>query len=355
MSSNSFCKHLSNGYRFYINQGVITYHPCCQWTGDAIKFDQVTLDQQRTKWNINTPWTHAECGRCGQEETYKKDNSYRHAGNKVIPVLSQNKVGWLDIQADATCNGGCLICGPWNSSYWQSEMSKYYGHIPISNKVDLPALVNSIFDAVDTSELGFLQFLGGEPFLSDVDAVGIARIANPAQCILKYTTNGSVFPKPDRIDKWKSFKKILITLSIDGIGDKFDYLRYPLKWRVVESTIHRMIAEFPPNTEFTINHSITPLNILYYDEFLQWVNNTFDHVPRIHCHPAYGTMSPAYGGGKLRKLVADKYGQDHQLSSMIDPGSEVNAEFLKYINLWDPRRKTNWQQTFPDVVDVLSK
>ena len=351
MSSNTFCKHLSNGYRFYIDQGVITYHPCCQWTGDRVIFNELTIDQHRTAWNVNTPWAHSECGRCGQEEPHKKDNSYRHAGNRQIPILPQNKIAWLDIQADQTCNGGCLICGPWNSSYWQSEMAKYQGHIPISNKVDLPALVNRIFDAIDTSELRVLQFLGGEPFLSDADAIGIARIANPEQCTLRYTTNGSIFPKSDRIDQWKRFEKVKITLSIDGIGDRFDYLRYPLKWRVAESNIRRMIAEFPSNTEFTINHSITPLNILYYDEFLQWVNTTFGHVPKIHCHPAYGVMSPVNGGRVLRDLVVAKYGEDHQLASMTytDP---TNLEFLEYIDLWDSRRKTNWQRTFPAVVGI---
>ena len=351
MSSNTFCKHLSNGYRFYIDQGVITYHPCCQWTGDRVLFDEHTLDQQRTVWNINTPWAHSECARCGEEEPHKKHMSYRHSGNRQIPILPQNKVAWLDIQADQTCNGGCLICGPWNSSYWQSEMVKYQGHIPISNKVDLPALVNRIFDAIDTSELRLLQFLGGEPFLSDADAVGIARIANPEQCTLKYTTNGSVFPKSDRIDQWKRFEKVKITLSIDGIGDRFDHLRYPLKWDVVEKNIHRMLAEFPSNTEFTINHSITPLNIMYYDEFLQWVNTTFDHVPKIHCHPAYGVMNPVHGGEQLRDLVVAKYGKDHQLVSMTQHGP-ANTEFLEYINLWDSRRKTNWQKTFSAVVGI---
>jgi sulfatase maturation enzyme AslB (radical SAM superfamily) len=317
-----------------------------------VLFDEHTLDQQRIVWNINTPWAHSECGVCGQEEPYKKENSYRHAGNRQIPILSQNKVAWLDIQADQTCNGGCLICGPWNSSYWQSEMSKYQGYIPISNKVDLSALVNKIFDAIDTSELRLLQFLGGEPFLSDIDAVGIDRISNPAQCTLKYTTNGSIFPKDDRINQWKRFEKVRITLSIDGIGDRFDYLRYPLKWNVVERNIHRMLTESPSNTEFTINHSITPLNILYYDEFLEWVNKTFAYVPEIHCHPAYGVMNPVNGGEILRDRVITKYGEDYPLASMIHPGAKINPEFFEYINLWDGRRKTNWQKTFPAVADI---
>ena len=107
-----------------------------------------------------------------------------------------------------------------------------------------------------------------------------------------------------------------------------------------------MLAEFPSNTEFNINHSITPLNILYYDEFLEWVNNTFASVPKIHCHAAYGVMNPAHGGERLRDLVVAKYGEDHNLASMIYPEAEVNAEFLEYINLWDSRRKTDWQRTF---------
>jgi hypothetical protein len=110
-----------------------------------------------------------------------------------------------------------------------------------------------------------------------------------------------------------------------------------------------MLAEFPTNTEFTINHSITPLNILYYDEFLEWVNNNFASMPRIHCHAAYGVMNPVAGGQLLRDLVVAKYSKDHQLSSMTHTGSKVNKEFLDYINLWDSRRKTNWQRTFSKV------
>lgn len=354
MSSNTFCKHLSNGYRFYIDRGMITYHPCCQWTGDRVHFDPATLDQQRTAWNIDTPWAHMECARCGTEEPYKKDNAYRHAGNRQIPILPQNKIAWLDIQADTTCNGGCLICGPWNSSYWQSEITKYQGLVSVPNKVDLPALTNRIFDAIDTSELRLLQFLGGEPFLSDVDIAGINRIANPAQCTLKYTTNGSIFPKSDRIDQWKRFEKVKITLSIDGIGERFDHLRYPLKWAVVENNIHRMQNQLPSNTEFSINHSITPLNILYYDEFLQWVHRNFDIMPKIHCHPAYGVMNPVNGGKILRDLVVAEYGADHQLTSMTHDGA-VDMDFLEYIDLWDSRRKTNWRQTFPAVSGIDSE
>ena len=123
-------------------------------------------------------------------------------------------------------------------------------------------------------------------------------------------------------------------------------MRYPLKWDVVESNIRRMLAEFPSNTEFTINHSITPLNIMYYDEFLQWVNTTFDHVPKIHCHAAYGVMSPAHGGEQVKDLVTAKYGEDHNLTSMTQ-GGPSNPEFIEYINLWDSRRKTNWRKIFP--------
>jgi hypothetical protein len=352
MSSNTFCRYLSNGYRFYIEQGAITHHPCCQWTGDRVPFDENMLDQQRIVWNINTPWAHSECNRCGKEEPHKKDMAYRHGGNRIIPLLPQNKVAWLDIQADQTCNGGCLICGPWNSSYWQSEISKYQGFPLSPNKEDLPALINRIFDAIDTSELRLLQFLGGEPFLSNADAIGIDRIANPEQCTLKYTTNASIFPKSDRIDRWKKFEKVKMTLSIDGIGDRFNYLRYPLTWDVVEKNIHRMLAEFPSNVEFNINHSITPLNILYYDEFLEWLNKTFGRILKIHCHAAYGVMNPAHGGQLLRDLVIAKYGKDHNLASMIYPEAEVNAEFLEYINLWDSRRKTNWQRAFPEATCI---
>lgn len=354
MSSNTFCRHLSNGYRIFINNNRITWMPCCYWTGDAMPFED--LDVQRTQINDSTPWAHRECGKCRSEEEYK-NGGYRKAGSRVIPSgMPDTKVAWLDIQADITCNGGCLTCGPWSSSYWQSELSKYREFELRSSSLDLEDHVTTIFNKLDTSELRLIQFLGGEPFLSDTDTFALPKIINPAICEIKYTTNGSVYPQARRMEQWARFKSVLINFSIDGIGTRFEYQRYPLKWDKVQDNIHRLIAETDLNVRFHINHTVTPFNIYYYQEFLDWAKDTFpaDRFTGIHTHPAYGTLSVSNCSNKLRKLVLDKYGEDHIICKMMQDNPVVDAtNFWKYITTWDHRRSQDWKTVYPDIVETM--
>jgi hypothetical protein len=351
MSSNSFCKHLSNGYRIFIRNGKITWLPCCYWQGDEIPFEN--LQNRRDQLNVSTPWAHNECSKCRTEESYKP-TGYRQAGHAIIPVIESTKTGWIDIQADETCNGGCLICGPWSSSYWQGQLIKYNEHPIVQVEKNLKQLVDQVFSSLDVSELGLLQFLGGEPFLSDVDQYALKYITNPSICQLKYTTNGSIYPKPDRIEQWSKFKKILINFSIDGVGKRFEYLRYPLKWSKVEDNVKRLIDEPLDNLYFHINHTITPLNIYYYDEFQEWVDRIFpkDRLTGIHTHTAYGTMNVSATSDAVRAKVIAKYGQGHMLCNMLASNTNQDSAnmFREYINKWDQRRATDWSNTFPDIL-----
>lgn len=355
MTTNTFCRHLSNGYRIYINGSNITYMPCCQWTGPALPFRE--LARQRQELNISTPWSHWQCQRCGQEESAKGEQAYRLTGNRVIASdLPDTKVGWLDIQADVTCNGGCLICGPGLSTFWQSEISRYQEQIAIQPKTDLSGVIARVFDALDVSELNLLQFLGGEPFLSTVDQLAIPYIINPQRCRLKYTTNGSVWPKAQRWQQWKNFQTVTINFSVDGVGDRFEYLRYPLSWSTVSDNIKRFVDEALSNMKFHINHTLTPFNVLYYHEFMAWVNETFDPESflGVHTHTAYGTMSVANCNDAMRRAAQDMYGDDHVVTKTLLQNPQIsNDDFFRYVNLWDHRRRLNWREIFPELHRLL--
>lgn len=353
MSANSFCKHLSNGFRIFIKNDKITWMPCCYWTGEPYSFAAEEIQTKRKIINIETPWVHKECAVCHNEEV-QTGTSYRQGGNKNI-IGNSNLAKWIDIQADFTCNGGCLICGPWSSSYWQSEIAKYNGYkLETTADRTLKNNIDHIFTTLDVSELNVLQFLGGEPFLSKADSYGIPYVQNPEICTLKYTTNGSIYPSTERIDQWKNFKNIILTLSIDAIGSRFDYLRYPLKWSTVENNIQRMINELPDNVEFSINHSLTPLNIYYYDEFVAWTEQMFAarRLRRIHTHTAFGIMHVNGVSQTLFNRLLEKYA-DHWIMNLITDPTAGHQEFKNYINTWELRRSNSWKAVFPDIADLL--
>jgi sulfatase maturation enzyme AslB (radical SAM superfamily) len=151
---------------------------------------------------------------------------------------------------------------------------------------------------------------------------------------------------------WHRFQEVVINFSIDGIGSRFEYLRYPLQWSKVEANIGRLVNETGLNLKFHINHTVTPLNIWYYDEFVEWTKRTFPshRLSGIHTHTAYGVMNVAATTLKVRKMIQHKYGSNHVLYKMLQSNPESTNNFWQWIDLWDQRRNTDWQQVFPDIV-----
>lgn len=84
-------------------------------------------------------------------------------------------------------------------------------------------------------EITVLQIIGGEPLV--VRQLGpiiehMAKEGVPEQVTLSLTTNGTIFDSA-LFDTLKRFRKVVVSVSIDGLGDHFEYIRYPGKWGVV--------------------------------------------------------------------------------------------------------------------------
>lgn len=349
-TANQFCSHLSNGMRIYLQNGNLSWHPCCYWSGPTLPFVPELLLQQRQKLNNPKPWVHPECNKCRTEEKYN-NRSQRITSLNVIPQATPaSQLTWLDIQGDITCNGGCLSCGPAWSSFWQAEQARFKG-IPVqSQNLDTKKVADYIFSNLDVSNLRILQFLGGEPFLSSFDQHSIEWIPNPDLCILKYTTNASIWPGKQRLELWKKFKSVNINFSIDGTGDLFEYLRYPLKWNTVDSNVRRLVESADSNYTFSINHTMSPANLLRFDEFDAWVNDVFPQRPRIHIHTAFGIAGVQNAPIELRQKVFEKYGPNHVVNQMLKAYPyQFDAKFVEYIKEWDSYRGNSILNVCPEL------
>ena len=88
---------------------------------------------------------------------------------------------------------------------------------------------------------------------------------------------------------FKKFKKTTLLFSIDAVGAKAEWLRYPIKWEVFESNVKKADA-LGIYYEFTTN--IHSLNLAYVPEIYEWIwsmdlknvaqypiNYTFNHRP----------------------------------------------------------------------------
>ena len=256
---------------------------------------------------------------------------------------------YLEIQTNNTCNGGCIMCGPWHSSYWQSELKQF----PVKTAADP---IDKILAHIDIQKTRKILFLGGEPFLSDDDIRILPLIKNPQLVRLQYTTNGSIYPSQKHIDLWSRFQDVLINFSLDGIGDRFDYVRYPLKWSQIEKNVIRMLNELPDNVRFKSNHTVNMLNLYYYDEFEDWSTRIMqtERSTDFTFNPCSGTLSPREVPRKLFDMLLSKYGSDSKvIRTITNNDSTDQTNLLTYLSELDTRRGLNWRQVFPEISDCF--
>jgi len=159
------------------------------------------------------------------------------------------------------CNSTCVTCNPSFSTAW--------GNLKQSKK--LVQINHSILDQLPVENFVMLNLVGGEPLSEKRNFNILERLisANNNDCFVSITTNGSVSLTTAQKKILSKFKNLNINLSIDGIGPVFEYVRYPLKWDMLLSNLSFYRSQ---NFNLSVSYTISNLNILYYDETIQWFN-----------------------------------------------------------------------------------
>jgi radical SAM protein with 4Fe4S-binding SPASM domain len=186
--------------------------------------------------------------------------------------LASNKFITTSIAFGNTCNLKCITCNPYSSSRWQKEYYDLYGkdipHFKFYKKNFVQDFINQAPDIVH------LDIPGGEPFLSGVaeqqDLLRYYINANSANRIsLHYTTNAQIFPDDIWRQLWSHFKEVDIQISVDAIGARYEYIRYPARWDLLVNNVTKYQAYQQPNIRLSVSHTVSAYNI-YYLELLHF-------------------------------------------------------------------------------------
>ena len=262
-----------------------------------------------------------------------------------------------------TCNLKCITCDSDNSSRWREEYRDIYGqdfqHVKFYR--------NDFVDDFVAHAPGILHLdiPGGEPFLS-----GVAEQkkllqhyidSRQAQDIsIHYTTNATVFPDAEWWQLWSHFREIDLQLSIDGVGTRYEYIRYPASWDLTESTVHRYVQQEKniPNFRLSVSHTVSAYNIFYLDEFFTWCYNVGLPKPwlgRVHT-PAH--MRPTVWPN-CHSIADELDKSNHEdvrtWAGMIRTSSDSDQfeEFLKRLHQHDQYRGLNFANTFPEMAPYI--
>ena len=175
----------------------------------------------------------------------------------------------IDIRWSNVCNHACVYCSPEYSSKWANELKVNIAEPSRERVAELKELVFK-----NAHQLKHVYMAGGEPLLmkENLELLEILQEKNP-QVNLRINTNLS--KTGTRVfEKVCEFSNVHWTVSVDTMGDQFEYIRYGGVWQ-----------DFLNNLEHITNkgHKIS-FNMLWYALNYRSIFDTIEFFKRLGYH-----------------------------------------------------------------------
>jgi radical SAM protein with 4Fe4S-binding SPASM domain len=376
--SKTFCHAPWTNLEILPNGDIL---PCCKFQNtnydEKFNIQSNTVEQFRNSKFLSEIKTQLQqnqwpqgCNRCQIEENIgvksKRilDNERWHSYYQDYNLYS-NEILTVSMALGNTCNLKCIMCNPYSSSLWAREYQDVYS-ITVKNLNQIRKDVISDI-AHFAPNLVHIDFHGGEPFLSNIDdhLCILDNYINSRQAeniSIHYNTNATLFPDQHFWQRLRQFKHVDIQLSIDGVGARCEYIRYPAKWSELEHNIHKyqQQQQSMPTLQLSVAHTLSAFNIYYLEEFYQWCRKTGLPDPwigRLH-RPEH--LRPTVWNGTARQIIVDKLksADTVDLQSWADlfnncDDSRQFDQFVQFVHTHDAYRKLNFSEVFPDLAQFI--
>lgn len=280
MSNDSklWCPEIRNGLNIErFNNDQMLYGPCCN--SDRNLTDINTFDFEsdafltKLRNQFDTGQRPKECHRCW----IKEDSGQSSRRTDMIDFFQSNHMPTsstdilsIDYNSSWACNLACVMCGPFHSSTWATELG-----LDVNSRQKIGRFYyqkNRIIDYLDLSNVKKVHFNGGEPLLNDDHLEVLEKIkkqGNIHQLTVTYNTNGTCRPSERMVALWAQCKFVRIFFSIDAVEDAFEYIRWPGRWSVTEENILNMKKNLPSNVSFGF-HVAVGINLLDLVPMINW-------------------------------------------------------------------------------------
>jgi hypothetical protein len=210
------------------------------------------------------------------------------------------------------------------------------------------------WDQIDShlADIRYIEFTGGEPFLiqEHFDMLqGIVDRGIADQVEIHYNTNGTQFPE-QAPEIWRHFKTVEIAISVDDLGDRFEYQRSNAQWTEVVFNIDRfrLLREDYANIQLQCCATVNIFNIRYIDQLAVWIaEQGFDFVYWNMMHDAW------YFSIGCLPAEAKEALTDHLLTAPIPP--QWIEEFARIIDFMNNGASTDGFMTRMKIADLDRK
>lgn len=241
-----------------------------------------SYDLNSIKENMLAGKKPPECQKCWtlEEQGLKSDRQIKNATldfywDRDLKFIYEdaknglNEIRILKLLTSYTCNSTCISCN--------SEVSSRWGELERSINPNLPQRsykfidIDDVKQRVDFKNLKMLSLLGGEPLYEKKNFKLLEYLLDLGndQVFLSLVTNGSIQLTTHQKQILSKFKNINFSVSIDGTGPVFEYLRFPLKFSDLVQNL-KFFNEISSN--ISANYMLSNLNILYHNQTVEWFN-----------------------------------------------------------------------------------
>lgn len=361
-------------YHPWVSVDVTTqgnFKPCCKFSkpiatnlSDYLSSPElVKLKEQFTK-GVQP----IECKRCWDDELAgipsKRQIDYNRIFQNKIPDLT--KLASIGINFGNSCNLACRICSSYASSTWLNESKKLQNllpNIPIfeHHRFYQDKELLTVLKTIPT-DLRYVEFFGGEPFLASVteqlELLDYLISIGASNTELHYSTNTSVLPNTKFWDKWAKFKTVDLALSIDGLGEHFEYQRWPAVWDDVVDNIkfyQEQTAHYP-NIKISISHTVSIFNVYYIPEFTKWCLQQGLGKPFLSPLSAPEMYSIVNLPDQVKEQISEKltrFNFQEIVKYMNNSAECTNEKFVEYTRVLDRHRDQNFTTTFSEFYQLL--
>lgn len=227
------------------------------------------VQQLRTSFLLDQ--RHPGCERCWQQEDQGFDSLRIRCAKeyKLYPNRVDRPVKNVEICLGNLCNLRCLMCSESGSSAILAENAKLG-----INKIEQEKMAWNDVAYQNVTKLieqrpYVLNIRGGEPFINKklLEIVNDIPVSQAQDMVLHITTNATVWNTQWQLALEK-FRLVRLMISLDAIGDLYEYIRFPASWQLVEKNVKSMLLL--PNAKCLVHCVGQNLNISSLSSLIAW-------------------------------------------------------------------------------------
>lgn len=272
---------------------------------------------------------------------YKVSEKYAAKYVKSLGYPKELPVNY-EFQLTNLCNLKCLMCDEMSSTSIATENKILnISKINQSDYAVTPDEVSKLRDIL-LAKPKVLNFRGGEPMMIPYIKEMLRWAVDQGlldQTLVHITTNGTKM-NSEWAQLISRIPSVRVMLSIDAVGELYEYIRFGAKWSEVEAAA-RTLSQMP-NVNLVIHAVLQNLNALAFTKLVDWCKDN-----RYYFQHGVVMTPDIFNPGNLPSELLTKVSEEFSVTPIDDQA--LWEKFKQEINIRDKHRNVSILDVIPEL------